>query len=146
MVFNTPAAGLAVINRLRRVARAIYFDLWPVRVGTAPPQSLQSCFRVAVAIHCRFTVYFYSRVQRHASPSAHPPRVPRSGEGDCSALISIASHSWRKRPRHAQSLRGRRGNVCRQKLLPENSALPPCLRAANLDAEGLRTVRNQSIL
>ena len=67
MAFNTFAAGIAVINRLRRVARAIYFDLWPVRVGAAPPQSLQSCFRVAVAIHCRFAVYFYSRIQRQGS-------------------------------------------------------------------------------
>ena len=71
MVWITPDAGIAVINRHRRVVRAIYFDLWPVRVGTAPPQSLQSCFRVAVAIHCRFTVYFYSRIQRQGSTSTH---------------------------------------------------------------------------
>ena len=75
MVWRTSAAGFAVISRLRRVARAIYFDLWPVRVGTAPPQSLQSCFRVAVAIHCSFTVYFYSRIQRQRSPSRHLWRV-----------------------------------------------------------------------
>ena len=71
MVFNTPAVGIAVISRLRRVAWALYFDLCPVRVGTAPPQSLPSCSRFAVAIHCRFTVYFYSRIQRSGSGAAH---------------------------------------------------------------------------
>ena len=71
MVFNTPAAGITVVSRLRRVAGALYFDLWPVRVGTAPPQSLQSRSRFAVAIHCRFTVYFYSRIQRHGSGATH---------------------------------------------------------------------------
>ena len=75
MVWITPAVGISVISRLRRVAMAIYFDLWPVRVGTAPPQSLQSCFRVAVAIHCSFTEYFYSRIQRQRSPSRHLWRV-----------------------------------------------------------------------
>ena len=57
MVFNTLAVGIAVISRLRRVAWALYFDLCPVRVGTAPPQSLQSCSRFAVAIHCSVTKY-----------------------------------------------------------------------------------------
>ena len=67
MVFNTPAVGISVISRHRRVAWAIYFDLWPVRVGTAPTQSLKSRSRFAVAIHCSFTVYFYSRIQRQRS-------------------------------------------------------------------------------
>ena len=49
----TPAVGITVIFGDRRVAMAIRFYLWPVRVDTAPPQSLQSCSRVAVAIHCK---------------------------------------------------------------------------------------------
>ena len=71
MVRITLAAGIAVINRHRHVARALYFDLWPVRVGAAPPQSLQSRSRFAVAIHCSFAVYFSSRIQRQGSSSTH---------------------------------------------------------------------------
>ena len=65
------AVGIAVIFGDRRVAMAIRFYLWPVRVDTAPPQSLQSFSRVAVAIHCSFAVSLIFRVQRQGSPSAH---------------------------------------------------------------------------
>ena len=66
-----PATGIAVVNRLRRVAMAIRFNLWPIRVGAAPPQSLQYLSRVAVAIHCSVAVSFIFRVQRQGSTSTH---------------------------------------------------------------------------
>ena len=77
------ATGITVIFSDRRVAMAIRFNLWPVRVGVAPPQSLQSCSRVAVVIHCSFAVSSIFRVQRQGSGDPTPcggyPGPPCSG-------------------------------------------------------------------